>query len=94
VIAGVKTLLEDEGLKVYVYWIEDGQSDRVTAATAANLRMRVNSCQALIYASSRASPKSKWMPWELGYFDGREPGRVAIFPLPSSSYSSFLAYER
>ena len=93
VIAGVKALLEDEGLRVYVYWIEDGHPDRVTAATAANLRLRMNNCQALIYASSRTSPKSKWMPWELGYFDGRKPGRVAIFPLPSSTSSSFVGQE-
>lgn len=93
VIAGVKALLEDEGLQVYVYWAEEGQSNRVTAATAAKLRLRMNNCQALIYASSQASPNSKWMPWELGYFDGRKPGRVAIFPLPSSSYSTFVGQE-
>lgn len=29
-----------------------------------------------LYASSRASPQSKWMPWELGYFDGRRSGRL------------------
>lgn len=33
------------------------------------------------------------MPWELGYFDGRKPVRVAILPLPSSSYSSFVGQE-
>jgi hypothetical protein len=93
VIAGVKTLLEGEDLKVYVYWIEEGQSERVTVATAANLRMRMNNCHALIYASSQASPNSKWMPWELGYFDGHKPGRVAIMPLPSSALTGFTGQE-
>jgi hypothetical protein len=84
-IAGVKTLLEQEGVSVYVYWAEENQAAPVTAATAAKLRVRMNHCRALIYASSQASPKSKWMPWELGFFDGRKPGRVAIMPLPSST---------
>ena len=93
VIAGARTLLEAEGLKVYVYWIEDGQAARVTKATAGNLRSRMQHCRGLIYASSQASPQSKWMPWELGYFDGRKPGRVAIFPLTSSAGSSFVGQE-
>ena len=78
VIAGVKGFIEDQGLRVYVDWIEDPQADRscVTAATAEMLRRRMNRSQSLLYASSDAATKSKWMPWELGYFDGRNPGRV------------------
>lgn len=93
VIAGVKTLLEGEGLKVYVYWIEEDPTGQVTAATAANLRGRMDHCEALVYASSQASPKSRWMPWELGYFDGRKPGRVAIMPLPTAAAASFAGQE-
>jgi hypothetical protein len=93
VVAGVKALLEGEGWKVYIYWAEGDASTRVNAATAADLRTRMNNCQALIYASSEASPSSKWMPWELGYFDGRKPGRVAIMPLPSSASTGFNGQE-
>jgi hypothetical protein len=92
VIAGVKTLLEREGVSVYVYWAEENAAAPVTAATAAKLRVRMNHCRALIFASSQSSPKSKWMPWELGYFDGRKPGRVAIMPLPSSG-ATFVGQE-
>lgn len=93
VIAGVVTLLEREGLKVYVYWAEDAQPDRVTTETAARLRSRMTHCEALIYASSKASPTSKWMPWELGYFDGYRPGHVAILPLVASAAASFPGQE-
>jgi hypothetical protein len=93
VIAGVKTLIEAEGWKVYVYWAEGDATTRVNATTAADLRTRMNNCRALIYASSEASPNSKWMPWELGYFDGHHPGRVAIMPLPSSAATGFKGQE-
>src|SRR4051812_30445374 len=60
VVAGVNFLLEREGVTVYVYWAEGDQTNRVTAATAARLRARMQRCGALIYLSSQASPSSKW----------------------------------
>jgi hypothetical protein len=93
-ILGVQRYLEAEGLTVYVDWLVDPQLDRarVTPATAARLRERMNRCGYLLYASSRASSDSKWMPWELGYFDGRR-GRVGILPIVSSPGESFRGVE-
>ena len=67
-IAGVRVLLQDDGLRVYVDWIEDAGVDRskVTAENAEMLRQRMKHCQSLLYASSKASVSSKWMPWESG----------------------------
>jgi hypothetical protein len=95
VIAGVKGFIEDQGLRVYVDWIEDAQADRgqVNAATADMLRRRMNHCQSLLYASSDAATKSKWMPWELGYFDGRNPGHVGIIPLIEHAGDPFRGQE-
>lgn len=95
VIAGIKAMLQREALSVYVDWLEDPQLDRsrVTTATADQLRARMNHCRYLLYASSTASGRSKWMPWELGYFDGRRPGRVGILPLVRSPGDSFSGQE-
>jgi hypothetical protein len=90
-IYGVKRLIEDLGLTVYVDWIEDAELDRskVSTATAAVLRVRMRSCSSLVYAHSANSPRSKWMPWELGYFDGFKPMQVWILPLVASSDGEF-----
>jgi hypothetical protein len=95
VIAGVKALLESEGLAVYVDWVEDTQLSRaqVDAATAALLRLRMNHSGYLLYASSTSSSSSKWMPWELGYFDGRRPGHVGVLPLVRRSGEGFRGVE-
>lgn len=95
VIAGVKALLEADGLGVYVDWLEDPQLDRsrVTPATAELLRTRMDNCGYLAYASSKASSNSRWMPWELGYFDGKRPNRVGILPIVGSSQDSFVGLE-
>jgi hypothetical protein len=95
VIAGVARLLEADGLTVYVDWVVDRQLDRssVTPDTAKLLRKRMNHCYFLLFVSSSASTSSKWMPWELGYFDGKHQGRIGILPIVESTGQGFLGQE-
>lgn len=91
-IWGLRNLLVAQGLTVYVDWIIDPQLDRsrVSAATAKLLRNRMLSSKSLIYATSRAAQKSRWMPWELGYFDAAKGSeRVSILPIEDWSSRSF-----
>jgi hypothetical protein len=94
-VAGAKAYLEENGLSVYVDWIVDPQMDRtrVTPETANTLRRRMRASQSMIFATSDNSSESRWMPWELGYFDGFRHGRVAIMPLVASAASSFSGQE-
>ena len=94
-IVGVKAILEGEGKSVYVDWIDDKQlsRDRVTPATAAVLRRRMRQSDLLIFATSKTSPNSKWMPWELGFFDGFRPNRIAILPLVEAAGKRFEGQE-
>ena len=82
-ILGVKLTLEDYGFSVYVDWITDPKLNRasVTPETAQALRDRMGQCKNLVYVSTRSATTSKWMPWELGYFDGHMPGHVAVLPI-------------
>lgn len=88
-VAGLKLLLEDMGFKVYVDWIEDPQLSRthVTKHTAKALQARMHQCRSLIYAFSNNSSESRWMPWELGYFDGIKQ-KVAVLPIARNSISN------
>ncbi|MFC8752688.1 TIR domain-containing protein [Pseudomonas oryzihabitans] len=94
-VLGIKVLLEAEGQKVYVDWIDDQalERDRVTAKTADVLRKRMRQSESLLYVATENAPKSKWMPWELGYFDGFKNGGVAILPVLDKSDSSFEGQE-
>lgn len=94
-IASLKTILEEDfGYSVYVDWIEDRQLDRtsVTKATAAVLKDRMNNCKCLLVATSDNSSNSKWMPWELGYFDGLKQ-RVAILPIVDTASNQYIGQE-
>lgn len=41
-------------------------------------------CSALVYVITANSRRSRWMPWELGYFDGFR-GRVFIYPVDDAA---------
>lgn len=94
-IAGIKAILEGDGSRVYVDWMDDPQLDRsrVSPGTADVLRRRMRASASLFYLSSKASPGSRWMPWELGYFDGMRPGKVAILPIVEASDVEFTGIE-
>jgi len=79
------------GYSVYVDWIEHPDLDRaaVRRETAEHFRrvMRASGCL-LFYAGPNA-PESKWMPWELGFFDGRQGARrIAVFVDDLASYQA------
>ncbi|MFN3558974.1 MAG: toll/interleukin-1 receptor domain-containing protein [Brevundimonas sp.] len=94
VVLGAKRLLEETGKRVYVDWVEDPSLDRnnITPATAELLRARMRQSDSLFYLHSASSGSSKWMPWELGYFDGYN-GNVAIFPILGQGVTSFKGQE-
>lgn len=83
IIPILKRKLELLGYSVYVDWIEDKLMSResVTPKTAEILQKRMKQSKSLFYATSENAPNSKWMPWELGYFDGLKNKRVAILPI-------------
>lgn len=93
-VLGVVALLQTQGLRVYVDWIVDHEMDRskVTPATAERLRKRMRQSSSLIYAHSSAAASSKWMPWELGYFDGFKSA-VAVLPIVRTEQTTYSGQE-
>ena len=85
-ILRLKQIIEEMNFTTYVDWIQDAQLDRtkVNKETADLLRYRMKQCKSLFFVTSVNSPGSRWMPWELGYFDGLKQ-RVAILPILESS---------
>lgn len=94
VIVGIYALFKKQSLDVYVDWIVDPQLDRaaVTSRTAEQVRGRMRQSKALIYAHSLNSGKSRWMPWELGYFDGFRSA-VAILPISETGQGTIAGVE-
>lgn len=81
-IVGITEGLERLGWVVYVDWREDTQlnRDKVTKETAEIVRSRIIQSKSLFFATTDGALDSRWMPWELGYMDGKK-GKAAIFPV-------------
>jgi len=86
-ILALKMDLEGMNYSVYVDWLVDSQLDRskVSKDTADLLRRRMKSCRSLFIVHSENSQASKWVPWELGFFDGMK-GRVAVLPIVNTEF--------
>lgn len=93
-VSGLKLEIEDLGFSVYIDWIEDPLLNRatVTKETALLLQQRMKQCKSLIYAFSENASNSKWMPWELGYFDALKQ-KVAVLPITRSAKYSYQGTE-
>ena len=93
-IDGLRIVLEEAGFSVYVDWYEDSHLERgkVTKETAVVIRKRMRRCKTLIFAITQNSKDSKWMLWELGYFDGLRD-KVAVLGLTENSEDSFKGQE-
>jgi hypothetical protein len=94
ILLGVKAILEDRSLRVYVDKYSDPQlsPDKVTRETAEILRRRMRQSNTLLYVYSRHSKMSRWMPWELGFFDGIK-GSVGILPVTQNQEETFKGEE-
>jgi hypothetical protein len=70
------------GLEVYVDRFDDKLPSRnkVNKKTAATLRKRMRDCRMLVLAVTAHSATSRWIPWELGFFDGTA-GEIFVLPL-------------
>lgn len=94
IIAGLTLILQDLGYNVYVDWCDPKLNrNNVSPETAAILRERMKQSKSLVYAFSENASNSKWMPWELGYFDGLKDSRIAVLPISQSAKDSYKGTE-
>lgn len=94
-VYGIFIELTNQGYKVYVDWIIDSHLDRntVTKQSAELIRHRMKCSKSLISAISTNSKMSKWMPWELGFVDGKT-SQCALMPVSQDSSGSIKTFKR
>jgi len=81
-------MLLSMGLEVYVDWLDPAMPSTTSAATAAKLKEKIVECQRFVVLLSENSVNSKWVPWELGYADGKKPIKdIGIFPIKRNSFT-------
>jgi hypothetical protein len=90
----IRSILFGAGFNVYCDRYDDPLLDRrnVTAATANKLRERMRRCNAMLFVVTQNSHQSKWMPWELGFFDGVR-GKVLVYPVDAAAEAAAKSQE-
>jgi hypothetical protein len=93
-VISLASVIEDLGFTVFIDWREAHlvNRDNISKETALILRECMRHCKSFVYTFSENAPASKWMPWELGYFDGIN-GKVAILPIVKTNKASYLGTE-
>jgi hypothetical protein len=88
-VVGIAEWFEKFNYTVYLDWREDSQLNRATVnrETANTLKDRMSSSSALFFVPTDHAIESKWMPWELGFMDGKN-GKAAVFPITQADTDS------
>ena len=94
-IKALKAFYENRGKRAYVAEIDDPKIalDGINKATAQVLQKRMLSSDNLYYVLSKNSQKSKWMPWELGFFDGKKGSyKIKVVPIVDKNDYEVLGF--
>lgn len=93
-VGGLYFELTRRGFSVYVDWIVDPHLSRgnVTKETAELIRNRMKQSKSLLLAMSDNAQLSKWIPWELGFVDGKT-ARCALVPV-SQNIGTATTFDR
>jgi TIR domain len=85
----VRSTLLKANFSVYCDRYDDKLLDRskVTSTTANTLKDRMRRCNAMVFVVTQNSSGSRWMPWELGFFDGVR-GKVLVYPVDDDALAA------
>ncbi|MBX7174976.1 MAG: toll/interleukin-1 receptor domain-containing protein [Pyrinomonadaceae bacterium] len=74
---------------VYVDWLDPTMPQTTSGETAGKIKDRINQCEKFVVLLSENSKDSKWVPWELGFADGKKANKdIAILPIKRSIYTT------
>jgi hypothetical protein len=78
--------LNNQGVRVYVDWLDSDMPAEVSAETAVKIRAKIKENRKFVMLSSENSLSSRWVPWELGFCDGEKNGNhLAVFPISNDN---------
>ena len=89
-VVGAVNFLANQGVRVYVDWLDPEMPEATNAATAARIKLAIGAHRKFIVLATERSLASRWVPWELGIADGSgKLPHTAILPVrrDNQSYS-------
>ena len=88
VLQDVTAFLKQEGVDVYVDWMDDDMPAYTSGETAVKLKAKIESADKFILVATPEAINSKWCNWELGLGDAAKYIKnIALFPINRTSQS-------
>lgn len=88
ILQDVIAFLKQEGVDVYVDWMDEDMPAYTSAETAVKLKSKIKSADKFILIATADAINSKWCNWELGLGDAAKYIKnIALFPVNKTSES-------
>lgn len=92
-LEGAISFLKDQGVDVYVDWLDDGMPKTTSGQTAVRIKEKIKENDKFILLATESAINSKWCNWELGLGDAAKYiNNIAILPI-KKDYSDFSGNE-
>src|SRR5690554_1659128 len=93
ILQDVIAFLKDEGVDVYVDWMDEDMPAYTNNETAVRLKEKIRTADKFILVATSNAINSKWCNWELGLGDAAKYiDHIAILPI-KKDYSDFTGNE-
>ncbi|MBQ0087922.1 MAG: toll/interleukin-1 receptor domain-containing protein [Prevotellaceae bacterium] len=79
----IKVFLENQGVDVYIDWLDPNMRHKTNGKTADDLQTKICTCNKFIFVATELALESTWCSWEVGYADAvkDETKDIAILPI-------------
>lgn len=67
---GLQQWLKEEGMDLYIDWLDPHMPDSPDGTTADRIRTAIKGADVFLFLATNDSMASRWCPWELGFGDG------------------------
>ena len=92
-LQGVVAFLKEEGVDVYVDWMDSSMPAYTNAETAHSLKQKIKIADKFILIATPNAINSKWCNWELGLGDAAKYKKhIALLPI-NKTYETFKGAE-
>lgn len=93
ILQDVVGFLENEGINVYIDWMDPNMPAHTNTETAHKLKEKIKIADKFILVATEDAINSKWCNWELGLGDAAKYIKnIALFPINKTN-QSFKGYE-
>ena len=93
ILQGVVAFLKEEGVDVYVDWMDSSMPAYTNAETAHSVKQKIEIADKFILVATQNAINSKWCNWELGLGDAAKYKKhIALLPI-DKTYETFKGAE-